>query len=64
MRNLIDKIKIVLKVVDQSFTELVGRLKDQSSKIIYISNKYLRDIQTKRWKIYCRYVGYNKIHGC
>ena len=48
MRNLIDKIKIVLKVVDQSFTELVGRLKDQSSKIIYISNKYLRDIQTKR----------------
>ena len=50
MRNLIDKIKIVLKIVDQSFTELVGRLKDQSSKIIYISNKYLRDIQNKKMK--------------
>ena len=39
MRNLIDKIKIVLKIVDQSFTELVGRLKDQSSKIIFTHNK-------------------------
>ena len=37
--NLIGKIKIILKVVDQSF-----------SKIIYIRNKYLRDIQNKKMK--------------
>ena len=61
MRNLIGKIKIILKVVDQSFTELVGRLKDQSSKIIYIRNKYLRDIQNKKIKNILLMCG---MHGC
>ena len=61
MRNLIGKIKIILKVVDQSFTELVGRLKDQSSKIIYIHNKYLRDIQNKKIK---NILSMCEMHGC
>ena len=61
MRNLIGKIKIILKIVDQSFTELVGRLKDQSSKIIYIRNKYLRDIQNKKIKNILLMCG---MHGC
>ena len=38
MKNLIGKGKYPVKV-DQPLTKLVGRLKDKSSKIIYMHNK-------------------------
>lgn len=34
-----------MKLVDQPLIKLVRRLKDKSSKIIYIDNKQLRDTQ-------------------
>ena len=42
--NLIGKGKYIIKV-DRSHLKLIGRLKDKSSKIIYIHNKQLRDTQ-------------------
>lgn len=39
-KNLIDKGKDALKVLGQTFVQLAERLKDKSSEIIYIHNKY------------------------
>ena len=44
-KNSIDKGRYPVKVVYQPLTKLVGRLKDKSSKIIYVDNKQLRDTQ-------------------
>ena len=38
-KNLIGKCKYTIKVINQQLINLVGRLKDKSSKIIYIYNK-------------------------
>ena len=38
-KNLIGKGKYTIKVLDQTLTKLVGRLKDKSRKIIYIHHK-------------------------
>ena len=46
----IKEINYTVKVVNQPCTKLVGRLKEKSSKIIYICNKQLRDIQNKNVK--------------
>ena len=46
--NLIGKGKYTVKVVDQPLTKLVGRVKKQSSKIIYIHDRQLQDIQNKK----------------
>ena len=45
MKKLTSKGKHTIKVENHLHTKLVGRLKDKSSKIIYIHNKHLRDIQ-------------------
>ena len=37
-KNLIGKGKYIVKTVDQPLIKLVGRLKDKSSKLIYIHN--------------------------
>ena len=48
--NLIGKGKYTVKVVDQPLIKLVGRIKKQSSKIIYIHDRQLQDIQNKKVK--------------
>ena len=45
MKKLISKGKHIGKVGNHPHTKLVGRLRDKSSKIIYIHNKQLRDTQ-------------------
>ena len=39
-KNHIGKVKYTVKVVAQPLIKLLGRLKDKSSKIIYIHSKY------------------------
>ena len=46
MKKLIGKSKHSVKVGNHPRTKLVGRLEDESSKIICISNKQLKDTQT------------------
>ena len=41
-------IKANIKVANQLLTKLVGRLKDQCSKIIYICSKLLRHTENKK----------------
>lgn len=41
-------IKANIKVANQLLTKLVGRLKDQCSKIIYIYSKLLRHTENKK----------------
>lgn len=41
-------IKANIKVINQLLTKLVGRLKDQCSKIVYICSKLLRDTENKK----------------
>ena len=50
-KNLISKVKHTLKVVNKPHIKLGGRLKNKSSKIIYIHNKQLRDKQNKKMQI-------------
>ena len=50
-KNLMGKGKHIVKVVNQPLPKLIGRLKDKSSKIVYIYNKQLRDRQNKRCKM-------------
>ena len=47
-KNLIGKGKYTEKVVNQPCAKLAGRLKDKSSKTIYICDKQLRDTQNKK----------------
>ena len=44
---LIGKGKYIAKVVNQPFIKLVGSLKDKSSKIIYVHDKWIKDTQNK-----------------
>ena len=41
-------IKANVKVINQLLTKLVGRLKDQCSKIVYICSKLLRATENKK----------------
>ena len=41
-------IKLIVKIVDQSLIKLVGKLRDKSSKIIYIHNKWLREAHNNK----------------
>lgn len=45
-KNFIGKGKHGIKVVDQLLVNVVGRLKDKSSKTIYRHSQYLRDSKT------------------
>ena len=40
-------IKLIVKIVDQSLIKIVGKLRDKSSKIIYIHNKWLKEAHNK-----------------
>ena len=46
-KNLIGKGKYTVNAVDQQHIKLVGRLKDKSSVIIHIHNKWLWNTQNK-----------------
>lgn len=47
-KHLTDKGKHITKVVDQPCKKLVVRLKDNNSKINYIYNYELRNLQNKK----------------
>lgn len=45
--NLTGKDKHAVKVEDQLIIKLIGRLKDKSITIIYISTEYIRNAHTQ-----------------
>ena len=47
-KNHIGKGKHTAKIVNQPLIKLVGRLKDKSSKIIYVYNKQLQDTHMQK----------------
>ena len=47
-KKLTGKGKYIVKVVNQLHTKLVRRLKDKRNKLIYVCNKYIKDIQNKK----------------
>ena len=48
MEKLTSKGKYTIKVGNHPYTKLVERIKDESSKIICIYNKQLRDTQNNK----------------